>query len=193
MTVWECFQAHQGRQIDKWRHYFDIYEKHFARFVGKSPRVLEIGVDHGGSLQLWKDYFGLGADIIGVDIDERCFDYAESGITIWIGDQKDLKIASFGPFDIVIDDGSHMPRDQITSFKNLWPSCTGVYLIEDIHVNPSVIYATTSEAENSIGFYYPWVVVVERPQRIIKGTPSRPLREDEKAAREAQSVRLSEL
>ena len=67
-TLFDMFNTHTGRQIDKWRHYFPIYEKHFEYYRGKRPRVLEIGIDHGGSLQLWKRYFGPGAHIIGVDI-----------------------------------------------------------------------------------------------------------------------------
>jgi hypothetical protein len=173
----DMFESHTGRQIDKWLHYIPIYEKHFARFRGKSPRVLELGIDHGGSLQLWKRYFGHGAEIIGVDI-EDCRLYAETQINIYKYDQKDPVIVSLGPFDIVIDDGSHMPEDQEISFGNLWPRCQGVYLIEDCHgkypalVNMPVIH-----------YAYPWVLVCERPKRIIKGTPSRELRPDEAEAR----------
>jgi hypothetical protein len=176
------FESHNGRQIDKWSHYLDIYEKHFARFRGKSPRVLEIGVDHGGSLQLWKRYFGHGAEIIGVDVvDYRLF--KEEQINVYKYDQKDPSICSLGPFDIVIDDGSHVREDQEISFANLWPRCRGVYLIEDCHNgypaltdNPPIHYA------------YPWVLVVERPKRIIRGTPSRELRPDEVEARKLFGV-----
>jgi len=180
-TVWECLVTHNGRQIDKWRHYFDIYEKHFARFVGKSPRVMEIGVDHGGSLQLWKSYFGPGAEILGVDINPECAAYVEEQIMVATYDQKDARLAQAGMFDIIIDDGSHLLHDQRTAFNHLWSKCRGVYLIEDI--NDTQIYATTSMAPESVGFYYPHVAVVERAQRIIKGKPSRKLRADEIAAR----------
>jgi hypothetical protein len=51
-------------RLHKWMHYFDIYEHHFARFRGKSPTVLEIGVKGGGSLAMWKR--GLTCDVEGV-------------------------------------------------------------------------------------------------------------------------------
>ncbi len=176
-TLFDMFESHGGRQVDKWRHYFDIYEKHFERFRGKSPRVLELGVDHGGSLQLWKRYFGHGAEIIGVDIDPEAM-FEESQITTVCTDQTDPTIAASGPFDIVIDDGSHNPEHQVASFDILWPRCTGVYLIEDCH---SVLPAVRNVG--GLKYSYPWVVVYERPKRLIRGMPSRPLREDEAEAR----------
>ena len=176
-TLFDMFESHGGRQIDKWRHYFPIYEKHFERFRGKSPRVLELGVDHGGSLQLWKRYFGHGAEIIGVDINPETL-FCEPQITTHGYDQCDQNLATFGPFDIVIDDGSHQAEHQVLSFEHLWPRCTGVYLIEDCH---SVLPAVRNVG--GLKYSYPWVVVYERPKRMIRGTPSRPLREDEADAR----------
>jgi hypothetical protein len=179
MTVWETFLAHDGRQIDKWRHYFPIYEHHFARFVGKNPKVLEIGVDHGGSLQLWRKYFGSASLIIGVDIDQRCKVCEDDDIYVLIADQKDKEIAKWGPFDIVIDDGSHGTEDQEISFNNLWSKTNGVYLIEDCHWGyPNI------RVDNGIIFKYPWVLVMERVQRLIKGNPSRELRPEEVTMRE---------
>src|SRR5208282_2798008 len=131
-TLRDMFETHAGRQVDKWEHYFPIYEKHFARFRGKSPRVLEIGIDHGGSLQLWKRYFGHGAEIIGVDISPAAM-FEEPQIVTCVNEQTDPMIAGLGPFDIVIDDGSHVAEDQGITFGNLWPRCQGVYLIEDCH------------------------------------------------------------
>ena len=176
-TLRDMFETHGGRQIDKWEHYFPIYEKHFERFRGKAPRVLELGVDHGGSLQLWKRYFGHGADIIGVDINRESM-FMESQIQTHCIDQTNPILATFGPFDIVIDDGSHVAEHQMASFDILWPRCTGVYLIEDCH---SVLPAVRNVG--GLKYIYPWVVVYERPKRLIRGTPSRPLREDEVEAR----------
>ncbi len=176
-TLRDMFETHGGRQIDKWEHYFPIYEKHFERFRGKAPRVLELGVDHGGSLQLWKRYFGHDADIIGVDINRESM-FMESQIQTHCIDQTNPVLATFGPFDIVIDDGSHQAEHQVLSFEHLWPRCTGVYLIEDCH---SVLPAVRNVG--GLKYNYPWVVVFERPKRMIRGTPSRPLREDEVEAR----------
>jgi limonene-1,2-epoxide hydrolase len=63
------FLNNNNRRIHKWFHYFDIYEKHFSRFRNLKPVILEIGVMGGGSLEMWRDYFGEGAQIIGLDID----------------------------------------------------------------------------------------------------------------------------
>ena len=54
------FFDNRGRLIYKWHHYLEIYHRHFAAFRGRSPVVLEIGVFHGGSLQMWHHYFGRG-------------------------------------------------------------------------------------------------------------------------------------
>src|SRR6266704_2973952 len=64
----EYFFNNPGRLIHKWHHYFDIYHRHFARFRGRSPVVVEIGVFHGGSLQMWHHYFGPGTRVVGIDI-----------------------------------------------------------------------------------------------------------------------------
>jgi hypothetical protein len=136
----ELFQRHTGRLIDKWDHYLPIYERYFSRFRERPIRLLEIGVSHGGSLQLWRRYFGEEAAIVGVDIDPRCQDYVEDGIDIEIGDQTDPKLWSrlidkHVDFDIVIDDGSHVSPHQIATFNSVWPHLCdgGVYLVEDCH------------------------------------------------------------
>ena len=177
MSLLDMFESHHGRQIDKWRHYFDIYEKHFAKYRGQSPRVLEIGIDHGGSLQLWKRYFGKGAEITGVDIDPAAM-FEEDQIKTYQYHQKNPEIAKLGPWDIIIDDGSHEVDDQSVTFANLWPRCQGVYLIEDCHR----VYPALTPAPQ-IKYLYPWIVVAERAKRIIRGTPSRELRQDEQEAR----------
>jgi ubiquinone/menaquinone biosynthesis C-methylase UbiE len=57
-----------GLRLDKWMPYLEIYERHFERYRGTDVHVLEIGVFGGGSLQMWKDYFGPQSQIFGVDI-----------------------------------------------------------------------------------------------------------------------------
>jgi hypothetical protein len=184
----KMFRLHTGRQIDKWEHCFPIYEKHFAKFRGRQPAVLEIGVDHGGSLQLWKQYFGHGSLIVGVDINPACKEYEEPDIRIEIGDQSCAGfwagMQSYGDFDIVIDDGSHDPQHQTESFDILWPRTRSVYLIEDCHR----VYPSCRAGDGNLKYTYPWVVVYEKPKRMIRGTPSRPLRNDEEQARNTYGV-----
>src|SRR6185369_13635192 len=136
------FFANTGRLMHKWHHYLDIYHRHFRRFRGRSPVVLEIGVYHGGSLQMWREYFGPGTRIVGLDIDPRCAALAEDGIEILIGDQADraflAEVRRRHPHvDIVIDDGGHGMQQQIVSFEELYPHLQpeGIYLCEDMHTS----------------------------------------------------------
>lgn len=136
------FENNSGRLIHKWLHYFDIYDRHFSRFRNKEVKVLEIGVSQGGSLQMWKHYFGEHAQIIGVDIDPRCKQLEEDRISIFIGNQEDRQFLSqlkdiIGEVDIVIDDGGHFMNQQIITFEELYPivSLNGVYLVEDLHTS----------------------------------------------------------
>lgn len=136
------FSANPGRLLTKWRHYFEIYERHFAPFRGRDIRLLEFGVWHGGSLQMWRHYFGPRAHIVGVDSNPSCAQLAEPGIDIVIGDQvqpethRQLR-ERYGPFDIVIDDGGHTMAQQITTFRELYPAVKpgGLYLAEDLHTS----------------------------------------------------------
>ena len=56
--LWDYFNNNEGYRIHKWKHFFDIYEAHFSRFRGMEIVIVEFGVFHGGSLQMWKHYFG---------------------------------------------------------------------------------------------------------------------------------------
>ncbi len=133
--------------------YTGAYDFHFARFRDRPVRLLEIGVGGyedphkgGESLRMWKEYFPQG-QIIGLDIYDKS-SLAEERIAIFQGDQGDEKClealaAEQGPFDIVIDDGSHLSGHVITSFKALFPHVvdTGVYVIEDIQTSYWATYS----------------------------------------------------
>ena len=129
----------------KWLNYFDSYEALFSVFRGKGPKVLEIGVDRGGSLVLWKNYFGPESQIVGIDINQDCaaFNDPAAGVYVRIGSQTDPAflgsvVDEFGPFDIIIDDGSHIVSHQITSFNLLFDrgvKVGGVYMVEDLETS----------------------------------------------------------
>lgn len=123
--------------------YGDFYETLLKPFVGKKIRLLEIGLNendnqHIPSLLAWREYLGERAEIVGLDI--RDFRHmAQPGMAIEMGDQRDVECldnlaSKYGPFDIIIDDGSHDPDDQIASFRHLWWCLNpgGVYAIEDL-------------------------------------------------------------
>src|SRR6476661_3102904 len=136
------FEHNRGRLIHKWMHYFDIYDRHFAPYRGKKITVVEFGVSHGGSLQMWKHYFGRKARIIGVDIDPQCAAFTERQVEVVIGDQENRVFLRelrdhVGPIDVVIEDGGHTMAQQINTFEMLWPAVRngGVYLVEDLHTS----------------------------------------------------------
>ena len=140
MNLWQDFLINDKRVIHKWMHYFPIYEKHMSSWRNKTLNFLEIGVYKGGSLQMWKRFFGPLATIVGIDINPECKQFEEDGIHIRIGDQNDpdfLKsvIEEFGPFDICLDDGSHMMDHLKNTFSYLYPTITknGLYILEDLH------------------------------------------------------------
>jgi hypothetical protein len=136
------FSKHEGRLVHKWKHYFEIYDRHFSRFRGRPITLVEFGVSQGGSLQMWRDYFGEQAQLVGVDINPACKQLEEPGTRIFIGDQQDRSflrsIARELPsIDILIDDGGHTMEQQIATYEELFPqvSARGVYLIEDLHTS----------------------------------------------------------
>jgi len=136
------FTSNKGRLIHKYHHYFEIYERHFSRYRGTDVHIVEFGVSQGGSLQMWKDYFGPDCKIYGIDINPNCSQFAEDGVQIFIGDQEDrtfLKsLAEKIPrIDILIDDGGHMMKQQINTFEELFYKVeeNGVYLCEDLHTS----------------------------------------------------------
>ncbi|HWA26119.1 MAG TPA: class I SAM-dependent methyltransferase [Lacunisphaera sp.] len=130
----------EGRGIWKWQHYLEVYERHFARFRGREVHVLEIGVYSGGSLDMWREYFGPQARIYGADIEPACQVYAGGAVRIFTGDQTDRAFwrrfrAEVPVLDIVIDDGGHLYDQQRITLEELLPHVRagGVYLCEDVH------------------------------------------------------------
>ena|SRR5688572_10451249 len=136
------FRQNDKKLIHKWVHYFEAYDRHFSRFRNKKIVILEIGVSQGGSLQMWKDYFGNEAMIYGIDVNPKCKELEEENIKIFIGSQsdrnflKDIK-KQIPPIDILIDDGGHRMVQQIVSFEELFDHVKedGVYLCEDLHTS----------------------------------------------------------
>ncbi len=140
--LYDYFKNEKHHLINKWLHYFDIYHKYFEKFRKKEVTVLEFGVSHGGSLQMWKHYFGRRARIIGVDIEPECKKLIESQIEVYICNQEDraslLKLMKkIGEVDIIIDDGGHTMTQQVTTFKETYKFVKpgGIYLTEDLHTS----------------------------------------------------------
>ena len=124
--------------IDKWVHYFPIYERWFSPHRGKEIVFVEVGVQNGGSAQMWKHYFGKQAQIVGVDIDPNCKQLEEEQIAIEIGSQEDVDFwaafkEKYPRVDILLDDGGHTINQQIMTFREMFPHLRdgGLYMCED--------------------------------------------------------------
>ena len=76
------FESNQDNLINKWMHYFDIYDQYFSKYRDKEIVFVEIGVFQGGSLQMWKEYFGPKAKIYGIDINPECKQFEDEQVTI---------------------------------------------------------------------------------------------------------------
>lgn len=141
--------------VHKWHHYFDIYTRYFERYRGRPIKMLEIGVFRGGSLRMWKEYFHPDSTIVGVDIDKSCqaHEIADQKVFVRIGSQADPAFLAsvneeFGPFDIILDDGSHKTHHQIVSFGALFRSSLkddGCYMVEDVHTNYWIKHVDSAE------------------------------------------------
>jgi hypothetical protein len=136
------FKQNTKRVIDKWHHYFEVYDNHFSKYRGKEIVLLEIGTFQGGSLQMWKHYFGDKAKIYGMDINPDCKQVEEENVKIFIGSQSDRGflrevLKQIPPIDILIDDGGHTMEQQIVSFEELFDHIKpdGTYLCEDLHTS----------------------------------------------------------
>lgn len=136
----DIFFANQGRTVYKWLHYFSIYDQLLEPYAGSNVRMLEIGVSKGGSLNLWRKFFGDKAVIFGIDIDPNCAVYDGEAAKVRIGSQDDPQfltgvVAEMGGIDVVLDDGSHVSSHQRASFAVLFPLLEegGLYIIEDMH------------------------------------------------------------
>ena len=134
---------HQSSFVQKPPHLLDFYR--WLLSAMPEPRsILEIGVKGGGSTALWKALFP-AATVVGMDIKLRpslVADLSADGVVYLKGDQTDVArlreiAAAHGPFDLIIDDGSHVTEHQETTIRALLPTVRpgGFYVVEDIHAS----------------------------------------------------------
>tara|TARA_B100001769_G_scaffold208526_1_gene167963 strand:- start:49 stop:834 length:786 start_codon:yes stop_codon:yes gene_type:complete len=129
-------------QSIKYKKYFNVYETVFKKFKEKKITFVEIGLFHGGSLEIWRNYFGKEARIIGIDNNPECKKFEKDGFEIFIGDQnsdvfwKDF-FKKVGNVDIILDDGGHSNNQQISTTINTIPNINdnGLLIIEDTHTS----------------------------------------------------------
>lgn len=141
--LFEAWMAVSGGH--KWLHYFEHYQELLGPLRDRPIRLLEIGVYRGASLELWRKYLHPATVIVGIDIDDSCrrFDRPAEGVHVRIGSQADPAFLDqvsreFGPFDVILDDGSHIVSHMIASLGHLFlPALAddGLYIAEDTHTN----------------------------------------------------------
>jgi 23S rRNA U2552 (ribose-2'-O)-methylase RlmE/FtsJ len=135
------FKNHDGFISHKWVQYFYIYDQLFSKYREKNKpiTIMEIGVDRGGSLEIWKKYLPEGSKIHGVDINPKCQEIQFSeNIYFHLGSAADRrfmeKTFADTEFDIILDDGSHQCSDVIETFEIMFPKIKngGIYIVEDL-------------------------------------------------------------
>lgn len=138
-TLQECFQSSPRKSI-KAKGYFDVYEKLLKKYRGKDITLVEVGVLDGGSLHMWRAYFGPKARIIGVEYNADAEKLANDGFEIYIGNQADPKFwqeffQQVGTVDVLIDDGGHWNDQQIITVVSTLSHIKdeGFLIIEDTH------------------------------------------------------------
>ena len=141
-SLLEIYENHNERSLNKWTHYIEIYEQFFSKYRNSEIVFLEIGIAHGGSLQMWRKYFGEKALIIGVDVNPECKKFEEGNTKIYIGSQEDTVFLEWlkkeiPKVDILLDDGGHTMKQQITTFNILFEQVkeNGIYVCEDLHTS----------------------------------------------------------
>jgi cephalosporin hydroxylase len=137
----DLMSHHKGKYSDKWNSYIDFYCNLFSPIRNQETDILEIGVENGGSLEIWAKFFPSAQKILGYDIDPKCgaLAFDDSRIQVLVGDSSHIeagqKIKNLtSNLGIVIDDGSHKSSDIIRSFLMFFPQLKhgGVYVIEDL-------------------------------------------------------------
>ncbi len=140
-TFSEAFCKHKGNGADKWESYLSVYDDILERKKAHCLDFLEIGVNNGGSVEVFAKYFNQANSITGVDINPSCSKilFTDSRIQIVIGNSntketRELLAKRAESYDIILDDGSHQSEDIINTFINLvgLVSPGGTYIIEDL-------------------------------------------------------------
>lgn len=136
--------------FDHWMEYAERYQTHMPdprdlERNGEKIRLLEIGVQSGGSVRVWKQFYGKNLIYTGLDIDSRCkrSESIKEDIYIEIGSQDNASVLKnlcekYGPFDVIIDDGGHSNHTITTSLVYFFPkdAClrqNALYIVEDTH------------------------------------------------------------
>lgn len=141
-TLKDFFAKHSKKVSDKWAMYIAEYDRIFQPLKEFPIRLLEIGIQNGGSLEIWSKFFPNAEKIVGCDINLLCaqLEFDDPRITVVAknantDEAEESIIACSNNFDFIIDDGSHRSEDIIHSFSRYFPYLKdgGIYIAEDLH------------------------------------------------------------
>ncbi len=135
------YKSHTGNVSDKWSSYLDIYDELFTPYKNQEIRLLEIGIQNGGSLDVWAKYFTQAQIILGCDVNERCarIEFDDPRIQLILGDSTSQetfdKIVEKSEFyDVIIDDAAHTSENIVKNFLRYFDRLNsgGIYIVEDL-------------------------------------------------------------
>ena len=126
----------------KHKNYFEVYDRLFSSYRNKKITFVDIGVFSGGSLFMWKNFFGKKAKIIGVELNPLARKFEKYGFKIFIGDQSSPIFwknffKKVGKVDLILDDGGHTNYQQIITLNSCIPNIKdeGLMVVEDVHAS----------------------------------------------------------
>jgi hypothetical protein len=118
--------------------YLHLYQRRLAHLRDQAFVMIEVGVDRGGSVRMWSEYFPR-ATIVGIDLHDDCRQHEQGNISIRIGNASDPQflfevLREFGRPLVFLDDGSHRWDHQIRTLQIMFPILrpTGLYIVEDL-------------------------------------------------------------
>jgi len=87
-TLKQFYREHEGKVSDKWSLYLAEYDRLFLPYQKLPVRLLEIGIQNGGSLEIWSRFFPNAAKLVGCDIDPNCarLQYDDPRIAVVVAD-----------------------------------------------------------------------------------------------------------
>jgi hypothetical protein len=141
LESYKCYLASKYLSI-KHSSYFQVYDDMLSKYRGRDIVFVEIGVLNGGSLFMWREFFGPKARIIGIDFNPAATKWAADGFEIHIGNQADPEFwrdffSKVGKVDVVLDDGGHTNEQQIATTVCTIPNIRdgGLLMVEDVHAS----------------------------------------------------------
>lgn len=164
MKYVDLFVEHDDLVSDKWEQYFYEYQELFKKYLDKNKplNILEIGVQNGGSLQIWKKFLPAGSKIYGVDVNANCknLNFGED-IQVYIGNASTKEFWADNlqdvTFDVILDDGSHLCKEVIDTFETIFTTklnIGGTYIIEDLQTSYWKDYQGGFRTKNSSMEYF---------------------------------------